>query len=196
MQLLLSGARLPPEQFQAIGKLTAQWSFLEWQVGHAISIMLQIGPKEGRIVTTQMNMRPKLEILELLSRLKLDDDRQQKMKNTAAAIRELHPLRNEIVHGLWAENAENTGDYYLVWASGNGQNRIKPRATKVTTTDVENITAQVDDINRAMDAMRSVLEALRDQQWPRPETEQYPPAPTPRKRNRKRQSRQPKPSLA
>jgi hypothetical protein len=162
--------RLTPEHFQAIGELTAQWSFLEWQIEAAIWLLLPADESEGRIVTTRMNIRPKTEILALLARLKLPVPDRKGLSALMTKIVTAHDKRNKVIHGLWAKNSESEG-YQLVWASGKQENRIKPEIIPMTKEDVREMVDEAVALNGSMNRLRLYLLA-RSMRGPQPSVSQ------------------------
>lgn len=146
---------LPNDMRIAIGDVTAFWSFLEFQVEQIIHHLLGIGPKQGRIVTTQMNIRPKTEIVTLL--MKVNEVDPKFADEFAAILLEINTLqteRNKVVHGLWARQSQpGFFDHYLLWFRGKPENRILGDARPMTAPDVRAIAAQIDNLNSRLDRL-------------------------------------------
>lgn len=131
----------------AIGDVTAQWSFLEYQVGQIVHELLSLGPKPGRVVTTQMNLRPKLEIIELLFTLtKTDAALVDYFGEINEAINIMHTERNMIIHGLWTI-PPNSREHHLVSYTGKKENRIIGKAVPMTAQHIRFVAANLDNIN-------------------------------------------------
>lgn len=135
-QVLKADVGLSPEQFQAIGTIAAYWSLLEYHVGLAIGDLLGVGIKQARVLTTQMQLRPKLQILQLLAELKgWPQTDQDELKKATKRIEEASDLRNQFIHGVWAR--DSSGKFYIVWHRGTARNRILGQAIPAEITDLK-----------------------------------------------------------
>jgi hypothetical protein len=100
-----------------IGRIAAQWSDLEWQFEETIRLLLTVGIKEGRIVTTGMNLKTRLmtasnlmqgRLLEKAVSVELCDE----LTDLGERIKRAEEDRNKLVHGLWGLVE---GLWYLLW---------------------------------------------------------------------------------
>jgi hypothetical protein len=88
---------------QLIGTVIASWSALDASLQSAIWAFLRLSDDDGRLVTSRMNTRPKIEWLGVLGvRYLPDGDYAKKFFETLARISELSDDRNFIAHGVWA----------------------------------------------------------------------------------------------
>jgi hypothetical protein len=130
-------------QLQAIGKVAVNWSLLEFLINRVIADLLSITPKEGRIVVSAMNLRPRLDILRLLAELHdWPEVELESLKKVTERIDKAREQHNLIVHGLWVE--DNAGCPYLVKYTGKkGRNRSSGEYVRMKIDDINTIAQEV-----------------------------------------------------
>ncbi|MFY9314912.1 MAG: hypothetical protein WAO95_05055 [Burkholderiales bacterium] len=141
----------PPMSYcKAVGQIISHWANLEWQVEKTIWALLKIGPKEGRLLTTQMNIRPKLEILKgLASRANLDDERRKALLAMSKDITAANDFRNKLAHGLWAtapSKRKRRGmprKMLLYWMRGKTETRIMPTTIRIDAKGLRQFSTHV-----------------------------------------------------
>jgi len=94
-----------PEQLQAIGKVAAEYSYLESIVETAIWRLLEIDEDDGRAITTNVRMRDRLDILRTLFRLRRTDaggaETLDKLYKEICGEGGVASQRAKLVHALW-----------------------------------------------------------------------------------------------
>jgi len=141
---------LPAPMAQCLGRITSNWATLEFFVGHAIGQLLGVSDKEARVIVTQMNLRPKLEILVLLARLRrIKPDKTARLLRFIAQMNRLHARRRELVHGVWVRDRK--GNFYVVkhWGGKDQENRITGSAAPVREHDLRALARDVQGLARA-----------------------------------------------
>src|SRR5665213_229338 len=100
---------LPAGHHELIGKNIEAWSALELTIDFLIWELLRLSPDVGRVVTSKLDARPKMEMLHSIAQLTIRD------RNLIAFlavvqkdIAELVADRNMIIHGLWGQHKELT----------------------------------------------------------------------------------------
>lgn len=142
----------------AIGDITAHWSFLEWQVSGIIHTLLDLDPKRGRAITTQMNIRPKTEIVTLLmEHLGIAPEIVDEFDKAEKEITRLTTDRNQIIHGIWAKK-KGSNEHYLLWYRGSAKNRIIGKAEPMNFSRAAAIAAQIDAVNYQLERVQIGLD--------------------------------------
>ncbi len=141
---------------QAIGELTVEWSFLEWQLESSLWLLLSTSETEGRVVTAPMNFRPKALNVASLVRLRSDEADSARVDRLMNAILKADEERNRVVHGVWAESKQ-AGAYRLTWPGGNEDNGIGSPASVVNLEDVQRMVDRVKQLNKEMAGLRLYL---------------------------------------
>lgn len=125
--------KLPVKYYAAIGELITAWAHLEFNIERLIWALLGLKMSEGRLLTTGMQARPKLELLKMIGPRYTSD------KNVGDSIlrlcKEAAPLaafRNDVAHGIWVHPRKNKRLLHIVKVTGAIQNRIQPVATRYT----------------------------------------------------------------
>src|SRR5688572_19895110 len=97
---------LPPEYYEAIGKILVHWSWIEFRMQEALWHLLSLDRKSGRALTSEMEVRGLARALSATAERKLID------KTIRNAVRTLSDRiqakiyeRNRIVHGFWEYDA-------------------------------------------------------------------------------------------
>lgn len=132
--------KLPKSYLTALGGIAVNWATLEWHIERILWALLKLGPKEGRIMTVPMSMKPKLETLKLLAdRLIKDAKVKAEVLKFCDAVALISENRNKVTHGIWARLQNKPRSYCVIWARGSGQNRILPKRFPITAKQLENI---------------------------------------------------------
>jgi len=141
----------PPASYtRAIGEVAAEWGAFEFAVEKLIWVLLKIGPKEGRLVTTQMNIRPKLEILKgLIGRSGMDATLSKNLLVVVKRALTLSDARNRIIHGLWSTPQKIGGKpkkprkMFLYWYRGSTATRIMPVTERISPQQIRAIASEI-----------------------------------------------------
>jgi hypothetical protein len=150
----------------AIGRIAAEWSDLEYQIEDVIRIMLRTDIASARVAASGMNIRSRVQVAAQLIRLhKVGDTLLDEMTSIAAETTErVEPLRNMVIHAIWARIE---GQWYVQYTKGarkDGNRQKLPRAIlpqrKLITRDVlRSIRDDISALRARVDALRSSLEA-------------------------------------
>lgn len=153
----LPNLHLPNDIRIAIGDVAAYWSFMEHEISLIIHDLLSLkSPKQGRIITTQMNVRPKLEMIRLLMEVnKAEQKFIDEFNAIEYAIDYFTTERNKVIHGLWAiKNEPGATGNYLLWYRGNNRNRIVGKAYPMTAKEIRFVAANIEIINMHLSFLR------------------------------------------
>jgi hypothetical protein len=129
--------RLPPKHYQVMGELIEAWTHLEYNIERLIWLLLGIKHREGRILTTGMPARNKLNVLGLLG--KHYSPTPEITKDIAELILRTTPLvkvRNDIAHGVWTHPPGNRRLLYVMKAAGELENRLQPSRIRYTERSI------------------------------------------------------------
>jgi hypothetical protein len=96
---------IPGYQFDRIGKVAAAWSHLEATLDDLIWHFLDLCDEDGRIITSSLDARPKIELAGKLADRYFSGDQLDTLKATLNTIGDLRLDRNFIVHGVWGSIA-------------------------------------------------------------------------------------------
>lgn len=131
-----------------LGLLTRSWSALEYMIVQMTGTLLAISEDEARAVFTQMNVRPRLEIAQILApnRLIYKKDRDAFLAHRAA-IQKAQETRNLLIHGLWCR--DNDGQHVILqpWGGKDGAHRMEP---KIHRMDIASLDAKVAEVLKAV----------------------------------------------
>lgn len=114
---------LSEEHLKAIGLVAAEWSYTEvfleqliWEVASLEDF--------GSAITTHISSENRLDILASVTDLiSLDESVKNRIYSLIATIKELRPLRNNIVHSVWLTNTYEVDGKYI-------KDMVAPKATK------------------------------------------------------------------
>lgn len=118
---------LPAWLFAGIGRVTAEWAYLEWTLEECIRILHQTDVKRGRIAAAGMNARTRaLSICGLLQAHKLDSIAAQFTKAWDKHSK-LQTERDTLAHGLWSKF---NGAWFVIRTSSSRD--VPPLVGKIT----------------------------------------------------------------
>jgi hypothetical protein len=138
---------LNPQQVSYIGLTAAAWSYIEWLLMRITETMLQIGPKEARVISGAMPAIERIKVARLLATLAITDDAARDGLNTLLdRADKARSKRNDIVHGIWGKNEE--GKMHLVRMKGGSHeiNRIKLDPRPMTEVEFEEIAVDISNV--------------------------------------------------
>jgi hypothetical protein len=99
---------MPAWLFAGIGRIAAEWSYLESELEETIRVLHDTDVKRARIAVTGMNVRSRLAcISSLLQAHGLIDLSIEFAKLTKTISDNRQPERDKIVHGLWSKLNKN-----------------------------------------------------------------------------------------
>lgn len=96
--------------FEAIGEAVNGIEQLDDQIVNAISFLLRRGEQVGRIVTTELSFRAKVNLLAVL--FAHDRPRSEylsELRELTAAFLQVEERRNQIVHSMWRRGSDGLG---------------------------------------------------------------------------------------
>lgn len=129
--------KLPAKYYTAIGELMAGWSHFEYGIERIIWLLLNINHREGRVLTTGMQARPKLDILRMLGQHYATDKHiKAGIEHVCKAAIPLAVARNDIAHGVWVHPQGNKRLLHVMKASGKIENRLAPLKTRYTDRNI------------------------------------------------------------
>jgi len=150
--------KLPKSYLIALGDIAVNWATLEWNVERIIWLLLNLGPKEGRIVTVPMSMKPKLETLTLLVERRVKNEKyRNNVIRFCKAVTLTSDSRNKVTHGVWARLPSKPRSFFVIWARGAGKNRILPQRFAMTAKKLEEIKHLIVGHNIYASAIRQTL---------------------------------------
>lgn len=97
---------LEPAHFQAIGRVTVQWSYLESLLQTTIWGLANLESANARALTSTMRMPDLLRTIGVLAHSKLEATSLDGFENILAKIDKAEKFRNRIVHAHWHYNQE------------------------------------------------------------------------------------------
>jgi len=131
---------LSQERYAAIGKLMVCWGALEFAAGNMMAKALGLPAKEGRIATSRLGLRSKMEALILVARLRKADVAEHELADHwNKVLKPLEAHRNDMAHGVWmVPNAGGTTGVRLVKIRGgdSDENRILGKHQKIPTKEI------------------------------------------------------------
>jgi len=89
-----------------IGRVAVAWSRLEHSINEVIWAFLDASIEDGRIITSSIDTKYRLNLLRALGERHLDRDHQKVISEIVIKINELAEFRNLILHGLWVTTPE------------------------------------------------------------------------------------------
>lgn len=94
---------LPPDYYSLLGEILVEWAWAEYRFQEALWHLLGLTRKEGRALTSEMQVGGLTSALETLaSRLIQDPTVREDVRNLAKRLNNKIARRNSIVHGAWA----------------------------------------------------------------------------------------------
>ncbi|MGE3622505.1 MAG: hypothetical protein AB7H77_01345 [Bdellovibrionales bacterium] len=135
---------LSEKHLKAIGRVMSHWSYLEWMAGQAVGDLLDLSVEEANAVTSQMNLRPKLELFSLLFPGRcLHKDIINESSKIISEITNAQEKRRLLAHGVWAKDHEGQTRLLKFYGGKNQINRINFMPVLMTEEELEKIVNQV-----------------------------------------------------
>lgn len=150
--LMLNSFSIPPSLpkscYAAVGEIVTKWAHLEWNLERIIWRLLGMSNREGRILTTGMSARTKIEIIDATAKHYTKD---QTIKDAVVAInhraRPLADYRNNLVHGVFGYPGNKSRSLHLIKVAGNKKYRISPKPSKITVKEIAEQAKQISALN-------------------------------------------------
>lgn len=114
--------RLPANLLKAIGRVTVEWSELEYWMMVAVVDLADVEDPYGRILATHMSNTAQVDAILACAKERhrkpekgeseysvLTDEQYDELLKLIAEVGRLRPKRNEIVHSLWLGGREKKG---------------------------------------------------------------------------------------
>jgi hypothetical protein len=152
--------RIPNAYAAGIGRVISRWAYLEWLLTDITYGVLNIGPKQGRMVVRDVRAYERVEMIRDLMKLRkiaTTIDMNRLMDDLDAAEKD----RNLLAHGMWIKHP-STGELHVwfirgAWRPDPKQQKvsrnIKPQAVRKTPAD---LTARYKDIDRLIGELRNL----------------------------------------
>ena len=167
--------KLPSKYYTSIGKIVSSCAHLEHNVENLIWLLLDIKHKEGRLLTTGMQFRSKLNLLEeLASHYAPNQQIADSIAELCKASSPLAGIRNDVAHGVWAHPRSNPKLLYVLRVFGKMKHRIKPERILYTA---ESMAEHAKAITKLAFDARWILIGIH-----------FPPSPTPSPRKSRKKS--------
>ena len=154
---------IPDDYLQAIGRLTIDWTYIEYYVDRALCVIAEMKTYDGLSIFTHVHFETKLTTLKNLVERKVSDaGLKTEWSEVVKEINRLKPKRNLIVHSLWVHEVEVKGpatvDQHtdltkypnrVVGRSINAKRKdLKVRRISVSPTTIRNVANDVKNLSR------------------------------------------------
>jgi hypothetical protein len=93
--------RISQKQEMLIGRAIATWSGVEQVIEEVIWCLLNLSPEEGRVVTSPLDGKFKLNLLRGLGRKRLNRHTFKSLNDAVKELRILYERRCLFAHGIW-----------------------------------------------------------------------------------------------
>jgi len=148
---------LTDEHYKCIGKIAAEWTYVELDIQIIIWHMAELidGEKSkiAHAMTNHLGSETRIEILKTLVHNKTGDSIEYKQlcKFLDSDLKDLRTLRNEIIHGLYYRSPEfpDVAALYKVRAKG----RLKFDFIQRSVSEMETIAQQIADLRDRLDQL-------------------------------------------
>ena len=151
---------LPAWIATAIGKITAEWSDLEWKMEEVVRLLLGTDIERGRIAVNGMNMRNRVRVANnLVQSRNLNPMISKEATNIGTEITErVEGERNMVVHAIWARVE---GEWYILRTSGVRKDAAGQKLARAVLPQREHITpARLLKIRTAINSLRARVDAF------------------------------------
>jgi hypothetical protein len=106
---------MPAWLFAGIGRIAAEWSYLEWALEETIRILHQTDVKRGRIAAAGMNARTRAVCITSLLQAHELNALSEQFAKLAERLNDHESERNMVAHGFWSKlNSE----WFVIRTSG------------------------------------------------------------------------------
>ena len=158
-QLIVTPLNVAKSYYEATGCVLHQWALLEFYMEKIICLLLhRIGPKEGRLIFSQMNARAKIEVYRALVDKKVPEGEVKKLAQFIGKhAPKLSELRNKIVHGRWSHPVNKPRTIVLYYVGGSSENRWMPKSYRTTAKNVLAIGGMIEKLNQSANRIISAL---------------------------------------
>lgn len=95
--------RLPTAHCTQIGRIVTRWAFLEWQLKNVAYVLLNVGPKEGRLAVREPRATDYVTMLEDLIRVR-GINVPFAFKKYKDFLEILVNHRDRLAHGIWLKH--------------------------------------------------------------------------------------------
>ena len=153
MAVYLTRYRLPVSYSTEIGRIITRWAFLEWRMRETAYLLLDIGPKEGRLAVREPRATDYLTMLEDLIRLKSLKTKIN-FKELRKSLEATKSLRDGLAHGIWLKHGATkqpvlqivSGSYPPTPGAQTVKARIDPQAVEIRLQSLKDITREIDNL--------------------------------------------------
>ncbi len=159
-QIFETALTLPSTYLKAIGHITHQWATLEDNIGRLIQVLTRLGRKDGRLLTSQLTARSKIEVFKALIERKMDGHKERSMaEHLATAAEQLADKRNKFMHGTWGHPPGKKNQLHLIFVGGSSSNRIMPRSYPLKSKQLMELGDMMRRHNKIALRLLSILES-------------------------------------
>jgi hypothetical protein len=167
---------MPAWIFAGIGRIAAEWSYLEWELEETIRVLHDTDIKRARIAVTGMNVRSRIMcIVGLLQASDLHSLANQFGKFSKTLTEDREPERNKVAHGLFAKlnnewNVIRTSGVRSVQNVGKITRSALPQRELVTRDSLQEIHSRIRAAHREIaDFRKRIVGALPPSQHKSPQ---------------------------
>lgn len=153
---------LTEEHFTAIGRVVAEWSFLDVMLEVAIWGFADLQPGKQRPITVDMRTLQKIKVLGTLSHHRFGNSpKGRKMfDGILSTVQELEAKRNDVVHGDWRKSGDPTkalASRFRRTSKGPGRKkRVEMTILELTAEEIEIIAGQIGELNNDLASFLTV----------------------------------------
>ena len=132
--------RLPVSYSTEIGRIITRWAFLEWRLRRVVNLLLDIGPKEGRLAVRAGRIDDYVTMIEELMKLK-GITVQTDMAHLHSGLTQLEWNRDLLAHSVWVKHPATKTPMVQV-LKGKWVHPSKPKTKRKVDPQGEPITLQ------------------------------------------------------
>ncbi len=154
---------LTEEHFTAIGRVVAEWSFLDVMLEVAIWSFADLQPGKQRPITVDMRTLQKIKVLGTLSHHRFGNSpgTRKKFDGILSTVQKLEVKRNDIVHGDWHKSGDSTkplASRFRRTSKGPGRKkRVERTILNPTAEEIEIIARQIGELNNDLVSFLTVF---------------------------------------
>lgn len=159
--------RLPVSYSTEIGRIMTRWAILEWRLRVATYMLLDVGPKEGRIAVREPRPQDYGVMLRDLMQIKGFKPTKIQPKDLGKAIDSMAFYRNALAHGIWLKVKSRRLPWLQVLAGSYPPSpgakavkaKIDPQGVEISPTNLREIRAGIESATGMVNVLIAELEA-------------------------------------
>jgi len=158
--------KLPAAHCREIGKIITRWAFLEWRLKNTGYLLLNIGPKHGRVAVRELRVCDHLTMIQDLMEINdvsvsgFDFAKFRKLLETVGNH------RDRLAHGIWIKHPDHrspilqlTKSSYLLPTKGKTKRIIKPEGVSIDLAGLREFVPIVDMTVKYGDILERLIRA-------------------------------------